>query len=107
MVRDIFESCSVDDGRFAIVVGDVKDEKELDLLMQKVQTDGKYSNSSKLTAGQAKAPQFLAKVRLTKAITHQKFFDIEDYRMTVTLYDVETQEAVDSAYDVLRKQVKL
>jgi hypothetical protein len=33
-------------------------------------------------------------------------FDYEDYRMTVTLYDIETKEAIDSAWDVLSKKVR-
>ena len=34
-----------------------------------------------------------------------RYYTYEDYRMTVTLYDIETQEAIDSAWDVLCKKV--
>lgn len=107
MIRDIIEGIAIDDGRFSIVVGDQGDDKELDSLMNKIQNDPKYDNSSKLAGKNAKAPQFLAKIRLTNAVTHHKYYDIEDYRMTITLYNVETREAIDSAWDVLRKKVKL
>lgn len=107
IIRDIVEGAAVDDGRYTIVVGDVKDEQELNQLMQKVQNDQKYANSSRLTPNEAKAPQFLAKIRITKAITELKHFTLEDYRMSVTLYDIESQEAIDQAYDILRKKVEI
>lgn len=106
MIRDIIEGVAIDDGRYTIVVGDVQDERELDALMCKITHDPKYSNSSRLTPGLATAPQFLAKVRITKAVTSDRYYDYEDYRMTVTLYDIESQEAIDSAWDVLSKKVK-
>lgn len=105
MIRDIFEGVAIDDGRYTIVVGNYQDERELDYFMQKIIHDPKYRNSSRLEAGLAIAPQFLAKVRITKAVTSDRFYDYEDYRMTVTLYDIETQEAIDSAWDVLSKKV--
>lgn len=107
MIRDIFESVAIEDGRFTVVVGDICHERELDYLMNKIQNDPKYSNRSRLVPGEALAPQFLAKVRLTKAVTGDRNFDYEDYRMTVTLYDIETQEAIDSASDTLRKRVRI
>lgn len=106
MIRDIIEGAAIDDGRFTIVVGDIRDERELDCLMQKITHDPKYNNSSRLQQGKATAPQFLGKVRITKAVTSDRFADYEDYRMTVTLYDIETQEAIDSAWDVLSKKVQ-
>lgn len=106
MIRDIFESCAADDGRFTVVVGNSQDEFELDRKMDRIQLDPKYQNSSRLASGNATAPEFLAKVRITKAVTSDRYFDYEDYRMTVTLYDIETQEIVDSAWDVLSKKVK-
>lgn len=106
MIRDIFEGVAIDDGRFTILVGDNADEHELDFLMAKIAHDPKYSNSSRLQPGLAIAPQFLVKVRITKAVNSDRYFDYEDYRMTVTLYDIETQEAIDSAWDVLRKRVQ-
>lgn len=106
MIRDIIEGVAIDDGRYTVVVGDYRDEGELDYLISKINQDPKYSTSSRLSPGQATAPQFLAKVRLTKAVTSDRFFDYEDYRMTVTLYDIETQEAIDSAWDVLSKKVR-
>ena len=105
MIRDIIEGIAVDDGRVSIVVGDAQDRKELDALMETVQASEKYDNSSRIPANSCACPEFLAKIRLTKAITQQKKFDIEDWRMTITLYDVKTQEAIDSAWDVLRKKV--
>lgn len=107
MIRDIIESVAIDDGRVTIVVGDAKDEQELDKLLSKVRQDPKYSKTSRLEAGQVTAPQFLAKIRLVKAMTEQKRYDLEDYRMTITLYDIETEEAIDSAVDVLRKKVQI
>jgi hypothetical protein len=106
MIRDIIEGVAVNDGRYTIVVGDAKDERELDKLMAKITSDPKYANSSRLAPSQAKAPQLLAKIRITKAVTQQKRYDIEDYRMTVTLYDIQTQEVIDSAWEVLRKNVE-
>lgn len=106
MIRDIIESAAIDDGRYSIIVGDTRDEQELDMLMRKIMSDQKYSNSSRLQPCQALAPQFLAKVRLTKAVTYDQWYDYEDYRMTVTLYDIETQEAIDSVWDVLTKRVQ-
>lgn len=106
MIRDIIEGAAIDDGRYTVVVGDYCDERELDMLMCKITHDPKYNNSSRLQAGQATAPQFLGKIRITKAVTSDRFYDYEDYRMTVTLYDIETQEAIDSAWDVLSKKVR-
>lgn len=106
MIRDIIEGAAIDDGRYTIVVGDLRDEAELNMLMGKICCDPKYSNSSRLQPGQALAPQFLAKIRITKAVTSDNYFNYEDYRMTVTLYDIETQEAIDSAWDVLSKKVQ-
>ena len=107
MIRDIIEGFAVDDGRVSIVVGDAQDRKELDALMDHVQDSPKYDNPSRIPANSSLCPEFLAKIRLTKAITQQKKFDIEDWRMTITLYDVKTQEALDSAWDVLRKKVEV
>ena len=106
MIRDIIEGVAIDDGRYTVVVGDVQDERELDMLINKISHDPKYSNSSRLASGNATAPQFLGKIRITKAISSDRGYDYEDYRMTVTLYDIETQEAIDSAWDVLRKKVR-
>ena len=91
MIRDIIECVAIDDGRYTIVVGDAKDECELDYFMNKILMDPKYANSSRIQPGKVTAPQFLAKIRLTKAITSDRFYDYEDYRMTVTLYDIETK----------------
>lgn len=106
MIRDIIEGVAIDDGRYTVVVGDWQDERELDMFMNKISHDPKYSNSSQLQAGMATAPQFLGKVRITKASNSDRFYDYEDYRMTVTLYDIQTQEAIDSAWDVLSKKVR-
>jgi hypothetical protein len=106
MIRDIFEGAAADDGRFTIVVGNKSNEKELDRVMDKVVNDPKYANSSRLQPGRATAPQFLAKVRITKAVTSDPYYDYEDYRMQVTLYDIETQEVIDSDWDVLSKKVQ-
>lgn len=106
MIRDIIEGVAIDDGRFTIVVGNCQDENELDFLMDKVQGSSKYNNPTRLQHGMAIAPQFLGKIRLTKAVRADHYCDYEDYRMTVTLYDIETQQAVDSAWDVLSKKVQ-
>jgi hypothetical protein len=106
MIRDIFEGAAINDGRYTIVVGDYQDERELDWTMHKILCDPKYSQTSRLTPGMATAPQFLGKVRITKATSADPYYDYEDYRMTVTLYDIETQEAIDSAWDVLQKRVR-
>lgn len=106
MVRDIIEGVAIDDGRFTIVAGNSADELELDCLMDKISQAPKYQNSTRLQEGKAIAPEFLAKIRITKAVTSDRFYDYEDYRMTITLYDIETQQAIDSAWDVLRKQVR-
>ncbi len=105
MIRDIFESVAVDDGRFTVVVGSYQDEHELDKKMDRILLNPKYQNS-RLNPGMATAPEFLGKVRITKAVTSDRFFDYEDYRMTVTLYDIETQEIIDSAWDILTKKVR-
>ncbi|MBJ7449710.1 MAG: hypothetical protein JHC93_05055 [Parachlamydiales bacterium] len=107
MIRDIFESAAAEDGRFTVVVGDFNDESALDKYMQKIQTQTKYDNDTRLEQNGAIAPQLLAKVRITEAITHQNRFDLEDYRMTVNLFDIQSQELIDSAYDVLSKKVRL
>lgn len=106
MIRDIIECVAIDDGRYTVVVGDAKDECELDYFMNKILADPKYANNSRIDAGRAIAPQFLVKIRLTKAVTSDRFYDYEDFRMTVTLYDIETQEAIDSAWDVLSKKIR-
>ncbi len=106
MIRDIFESVAIDDGRYTVVVGNAQDEYELDDLMDKISRDPKYRNPSRLQAGKATAPEFLVKIRLTKAVRSDRFYDYEDYRLAVTLYDIETQEAIDSAWDVLSKKVR-
>lgn len=107
MVREIIESAAINDGRFSVVVGNAQDSEELDRLLQKALQDPKYSQSSRPTPGEAKAPQLLGKIRLTMAQTQQPKYDIQDWRMSITLYDIQTQEAIDSAYDVLRKKVKV
>jgi hypothetical protein len=107
MIRDIIEHAAVEDGRISMVVGDTKDEQELDRWLKKILTDQKYSKKSKVDNHEVVAPQFLAKIRLVKAMTEQKRYDIEEYLMTLTLYDLETQEIVDSATDVLRKKVEI
>ena len=104
MIRDVIEGAAVDDGRFSIVVGDARDERELDRIMEKVLHDPKYCNSSRLQPNRALAPQFLGKIRITKAVTSDRFFDYEDYRMAVTLYDIETQEAKDRRGMCLAKE---
>jgi hypothetical protein len=106
MIRDIIEEVAIDDGRFTITVGDMKDSEELDQLLKKVGTDSKYRSSTQPELHQVTAPQFTAKIRLTKAITHQRRYDLEHYRFSITLYDLQTQEAIDSASDTLYKKVK-
>lgn len=107
MIRDIIECVAIDDGRYTVVVGNARDERELDVFMNKILRDPKYANSSgSIRSGNATVPQFLAKIRITKAVTSDRFYDYEDYRMTVTLYDIETQEAIDSAWDILSKKVR-
>ena len=91
MIRDIIEGVAIDDGRFTVVVGNVSDEMELDQLMGKNCLHPKYNNPSRLNPGQATAPEFLGKIRITKAARADRFYTYEDYRMTVTLYDIETQ----------------
>lgn len=107
MIRDIIEHAAVDDGRVTMVVGDTKDEQELDTWLKKITKDPKYARKSRVDTNQVQAPQFLAKIRIVKAITEQKRYDIEEYLMTLTLYDLETQEIVDSATDLLRKKVQI
>ncbi|MCB1149881.1 MAG: hypothetical protein KDK48_06915, partial [Chlamydiia bacterium] len=107
MIRDIFENVAASDGRFAVVVGNTSDTCELDSLMERILNDPKYANSSRIKEGQAIAPQFLVKVRITKANNFSPAYLYEDYRMSVTLYDIETQTIVDSAQDLLRKRVKM
>lgn len=107
MIRDIIEHAAVEDGRVTMVVGDSKDEHELDTWLKKITKDPKYARKSRVESNAVQAPQFLAKIRIVKAITEQKRYDIEEYLMTLTLYDLETQEIVDSATDVLRKKVQI
>lgn len=106
MIRDIIETAAIEDGRYKVVVGNTEDERELDLFMNKILHDPKYANGSRLQPNRAIAPQFLAKIRITKAVNSDRFYDYEDYRMSITLYDIETQEAIDSAWDVLCKKVR-
>ena len=104
MIHDIIEGVAIDDGRFTVLVGNALDEMELDHLMGKISCHPKYNNPSRLVPGQATAPQFLGKIRITKAIRADRCYTYEDYRMTATLYDIETQEAIDSAWDVLARK---
>lgn len=106
MIRDIIEGVAINDGRYTVVVGNTQDEQELDYLMDKNLFASKYDNLTRIQPGMAKAPQFLGKIRITKAVRSDRFYDYEDYRMSVTLYDIETQEALDSAWDVLSKKVR-
>jgi hypothetical protein len=105
LIQDVLEGVAINDGRFRVVVSHAKDESELDFLMHKQQCSQKYLNSTRLDAQSAYAPRFLAKLRITKAKTKTPCYDIEDYRMTMTLYDIESQECVDQAFDLLRKFV--
>jgi len=107
MIRDIVEEVAVNDGRFTITVGDAKDEEELDRLMAKAGFDPKYRAEGRPQPNQATAPQFLAKIRITKATTHQKRYDLEHYRFSITLYDIQNQEAIDSASDTMYKKVEI
>ena len=107
MIRDIIEHSAVEDGRVTMVVGDSKDEHELDTWLKKITKDPKYARKSRVENNAVQAPQFLAKIRIVKAITEQRRYDLEEYLMTLTLYDLETQEIVDSATDVLRKKVQI
>lgn len=106
MMRDVFENIAVEDGRFTVVVGDARDAAELDYLLNQTTEDAKYNASTQPEPCQVTAPRFLGKVRLTKAINSDRCYDYEEYRLTVTLYDIQTQEIVDSAFDILRKQVQ-
>lgn len=107
MVREIFEGVAVNDGRFVMTVGNEKDEAKLDEKIHKITHNKKYEKSeNKPSEGSATTPEFLARIRLTKAVTLQPRYEIQDYRMTVLLYDLESQEIVDSAWDVLRKKVQ-
>lgn len=106
MIRDIIEGVAIDDGRFTIVVGDYRDDAELNALMMRIQNDPQYQNSTQLQAGCAIAPQFLGKLRITKAQSSDRLYDYQDYRMTITLYDIQTKEAIDSSWDVLTKKVQ-
>lgn len=106
MIRDILEGVAINDGRFTVVVGDSRDERELDKLLQKQQLAPKYNNPTMCCPFNATAPHFLGKVRLTKAMTRTPCYDIEDYRMTMTLYNIETEECIDQAFDLLRKHVR-
>ncbi|HEX4839903.1 MAG TPA: hypothetical protein VFU89_05640, partial [Rhabdochlamydiaceae bacterium] len=107
MIRDIIEHAAVDDGRVTMLVGDAKNEQELDMWLKKITKDPKYAKKSRVERNEVQAPQFLAKIRIVKAMTEQKRYDIEEYLMTLTLYDLETQEIVDSATDLLRKKVRI
>lgn len=107
MIRDIIEHAAAEDGRVTMVVGDTRDEQELDQWLTKILKNPKYANRSRVENHEVQAPQFLAKIRLVKAMTEQKRYDIEEYLMTLTLYDIETQEIVDSATDLLRKKVEI
>ncbi len=106
LMRDVIESVAINDGRFSVVVGDTSDEEDLDNWMTRMRQDQKYSATTRLTAGQVTAPQFLGKVRLNKAVSSDRRTDFEEYRLTITLYDIETQEALDSAWDVLHKRIQ-
>ncbi|MGK5594023.1 MAG: hypothetical protein ACSNEK_01525 [Parachlamydiaceae bacterium] len=105
-IRDIIEEVAVQDGRFSVLVGDARDERELDTLMAKIQNHPKYRNESRPALNGTPAPQFLAKIRLTKNVTSDRFYDYETYRMVLTLYDIQTQEIIDSAHDTLIKKVQ-
>lgn len=107
MIRDIIEEVAVNDGRFTITVGDAKDENELDRLVAKAGHDPKYRQEGRPQVGQATAPNFIAKIRITKAVTHQKRYDLEHYRFAITLYDIQNQEAIDSASDTMYKKVEI
>ncbi len=107
MIRDIIEHVAAEDGRVTMVVGDTKDEQELDTWLKKITKDPKYARKSRVDNNEVQAPQFLAKIRIVKAFTEQKRYDIEEYLMTLTLYDLETQQIVDSATDILRKKVQI
>jgi len=107
MIRDIIEEVAVNDGRFTITVGDAKDENELDSLVAKAGLDPKYRQEGRPQVGQATAPNFLAKIRITKATTRQKRYDMEHYRFSITLYDIQNQEAIDSASDTMYKKVEI
>ncbi len=106
MIRDILEEIAVNDGRFTVVAGDRCDRAELDAWMDRILNDSKFDNSSRIKPSGAIAPQFLAKVRITKAIASDRCYDYQDYRMTVNLYDIETGCAIDSASDLLRKRIR-
>lgn len=106
MIRDIIEGVAIDDGRFTILVGDTQDDQELSALMDRISNDPQYNNTSRLQSNVAIAPQFLGKVRITKAETSDNFYNYQDYRMTITLYDIQTKEAIDSSWDVLTKKVQ-
>jgi hypothetical protein len=107
MIRGIIEHVAVEDGRVSMVVGDTKDEQELDSWLKRITKDPKYAKTSRVENNEVLAPQFLAKIRIVKAMTEQKRYDIEEYLMTLTLYDLETQQIVDSATDILRKKVQI
>ena len=106
MIKDIFECSAIEDGRFNILVGDYNDKQELDYFMQRILTDPKHCNNLGLLPNRAIAPQFLVKVKISNAVTSDRFYDYEDYQMTLTLYDIETQEAIDSLSDVINKKIR-
>ena len=105
MIRDIFEGIAANDCRFTVVAGDSFDECELDARLNDISSNPKYNPNTAAACNNVTAPKFLAKIRITKAKTAQPRYDIEDYRMQISLYDIETHEIVDSSWDVLEKKV--
>ncbi|MBB65571.1 MAG: hypothetical protein CMO81_10970 [Waddliaceae bacterium] len=92
------------DGRFTVKLGNTQDEQENDMMMDRYLSDPHYSTDATPDHPNGKAPQFLTKIRLSKAVTSDQVYNYEDYRLSILLYDIETQELIDSAWDVLRKQ---
>lgn len=105
MIRDIFEGVAANDCRFITVAGDSFDACELDARLNDISSNPKYNPNTAAGCNNVTAPKFLAKIRITKAKTAQPRYDIEDWRMQISLYDLETHEVVDSAWDVLEKKV--
>ncbi len=80
MLQDIFTNVAINDGRY-------------DVTMEEPDTGD--------------IPVLRATILLTKKATKLKYFEYEDYIMTITVFDNDNQQKIDSAWDILRKRVEI
>ncbi len=103
--QDVLHALSIEDTRYTVEVHNVQNERELNALISKMKENPHYAPTSKVHVDQVLPPQIFAKFYLSHEVSSGNQVEYLDYRMTITFYDFETREPIDSISDTLRKKI--